>query len=570
MTDLISRLIADFFKNEKSVDYVIKPPTKTIRMKINYISDELLSVFRTVFSDKNDIDVFSTEIETIKNHGLIYRSSTSKLKGDFLDKSDRGMYTIEMIASEMSLRETLVVIEEFKKQLKLFRDSISWVDLLALSYIKIRHPELMMFFESTIDIFDVGSMMNREFFDGIDKYSQQRDKIKEFDTFISTYIPDVKPELKTIYKKLINLVAHCYIDTFINDTNHNDGVYLKEQSTSNNENLKKYLCEVLKIEEGNTEVFDLYRDLSKDINLLGKVKSLEIYKLSQFTRNTTSLDVDKYFYINVAEEILKRFENGNLPFSGFDYSGDSLRLHLVYEFCYLILWSLENSNKDTKLVSKSKDYILRFLRSNQPSYSLKFIVIDAFVNHEKEGRGEVDFRFERIWRDILMGDNDLSLVKAIKSVFNKLRQDYFIGQQKILYENEEHYTYVLYQSWSGKVNEDEINDIRKLAIRGLDKHIDVIEKYWSYYPSVDELTSGDIYVNIKYTQKNTQNLYMPIKNLIDVSLKVRGLSKKTRKKVEEWNKNFNLIYKDDKYKNMFELKEKSDTLESRLVRKGIL
>lgn len=143
MISLIHQLITDFFKSNKSVDYFISPPTKTLETKIDFVLEEILSVFKNVLLNQEDRDRFFKEIKLIKKEFPVYQSSIHS----YLKKESRGACIVEIIASEMTLREIFVVMEEFKIQFDFFKDTISWVDLLGHSYIKIHYPELRLFFE---------------------------------------------------------------------------------------------------------------------------------------------------------------------------------------------------------------------------------------------------------------------------------------------------------------------------------------------------------------------------------------------------------------------------------------
>lgn len=569
MTSLLSKLIIDFFKSEKNIDYVIRPPVKTLEQKIKYIIGEISSAYNRAILDKTERDIFNAEIEEVGNQPYNYRSESPA--GDFLEKNKRGIYVIEMVASEMSLRDIKTVATDFENRIRYFGNEISWIDILALSFVKSRYPELIRFFEDTADYFDEKSIMNREFPAGLRRSGDQNEKNEAFDLFLSIHLPGLDKNNKTKYMNLIGLVAHFYFDKLLLKNSSNaEERSLREQSTSNYSYFKKYFMEEREYKDFDSGSFKLYRLLIKDFGQLSKIENIELYNLSQFVRNRISLDTDPSFYIKLAGEILSRFENNRLPFSGFDYSGDSLRIRLTYEFCYLILWYLENTPNNQKAVTKSNTLFTSFLKSPEISYSSKFIVISAFVNHEKAGRGDVDFRFERVWRDTMRGESNSELVGAIKNVFSKYEKQFFINKEKSIYEGEEHYTYLMYQFWSGKTNDGEVEKIRSIALNGLEKHKDVVEKYWSYYPSINELTSGDMFVNIKYSQSDSQNLYMPIKNLIEVSKKIRGLNKETRTKLNKWIKNFETISNNEKYRNLFKLKDKNDTLKELLIRKGIL
>lgn len=569
MSSLLEKLIVDFFTSEKSIDYIIKPPVKTLSQKIGYISGEIESAYNRVFLDKSEREPFHSDITEINRQFFNYHSTDTT--GDFLKKVDRGIYVLEMIASEVSLRDVKTIITDFENKIRYFGDEISWIDILALSFIKSRYPELIVFFERTVDYFEEKSTMNREFPLGVSRSDTREGSREVLDKFISTYIPGINDDNKAKYMSLIGLVAHFYIDKiqFKNSSNAEEKS-LREQSTCSYSFFKKYFLQKKELDDFESGSLRLYKQLMNDFTQISNKENIEIYKLSQFIRNKISLDTNSNFYIKLATEILDRFENGKLPFVGYDHSGNGIRVKLSYEFCYLLLWYIENTENSKKVKSTVTSLLTRFLESPIISFTSKFIVISAFVNHEKGGRGDVDFRFERAWKDVLGGKTNTVIVSAIKRVFNQYNKDFFTKRNKSIYDNEEHYSFVMYQYWSGDKDSKDVAKIRKLAQRELIKHPDVIDHYWSNYPSVSELERKNSISSFTYSQTGTLNLYMPLKNLIDVSIGVKRISKVSRDKLLEWQKNFKRIQSIEKYKYIFSFKSANDTLRGLLKRENIL
>jgi len=569
MPSLLSKLIVDFFTSEKSVDYIIRPPVKTLSQKVDYLFGEVESAYNRAILDKVGRDSFHSDVVEMGQQLFNYHSANTT--GDFLKKSERGIYVIEMIASEFSLRDFRTIITDFENRIRYFGNEIAWVDILALSFIKSHYPELTDFFERTVDYFEEKSIMNREFPLGISRTDTRDGSREALDKFISTYIPGIDDETRAKYMRLIGLVAHFYIDKIqLKNSSNAEERSLREQSTCSYSFFKKYFLQKKELDDFESGSLRLYKQLTTDFSQISKKENIEIYNLSQFVRNRISLDTSSSFYIRLADDILDRFESGKLPFAGFDNSGNGLRVKLTYEFCYLLLWYIENADNDEKTKSKVSSMLIRFLKSPVISFTSKFIVISAFVNHEKAGRGEVDFRFERVWSEALGGESNLELVSAIKQVFNQYDKIFFIGAKKSIYDNEEHYSYILYQYWSGDKDSEEVIRIRDLAIRDLKSHPDVIDHYWSNYPSVTELERKNNFSSFTYSQTGTLNLYMPLENLITVSTGVRKLNKVTRNKLREWLKDYERIKSQEKYKYIFDLTSANDTLRGLLKRKNIL
>ena len=569
MTSLLSKLIVDFFTSEKSVDYIVRPPVKTVSQKIDYLLREVEGAYNRAVLDKLDQYSFHSDVVEISQQLFNYHSTDTT--GDFLKKADRGIYVIEMITSEVSLRDFKTIVTDFENRIRYFGNEIAWVDILALSFIKSHYPELVVFFERTVDYFEEKSIMNREFPLGISRSDTREGSSEALNKFISTYIPGIDDKNKAKYMSLIGLVAHFYIDRIqLKDSSNAEERSLREQSTSSYSFFKKYFLQKKELDDFESGSLRLYKQLIIDFTQISKKENIEIYNLSQFIRNNISLDTSSSFYIKLAAEILDRFENGKLPFAGYDYSGNGLRVKLSYEFCYLLLWYVENTENDKKTKSKVISLLVRFLKSSIISFTSKFIVMSAFVNHEKAGRGEVDFRFERVWKDVLSGESNIEIISAIRQVFNQYNKDFFTDRNKSIYDNEEHYSFVMYQYWSGDKDSEDVIKIRKLAKRDLIKHPDVIDHYWNNYPSITELESKNNISSFTYSQTGTLNLYMPLKDLIDISTGVKKVNKITKSKLLGWQKNFKRIQSNEKYKYLFNFKSADDTLKGLLKQKNIL
>lgn len=561
-TDLLEKLIVDFFKSGKEFDGIIKPPTKSIEQKVNYIIDEATSIYSKVITDQQNLSIFYFDANEIKQRLFEYQFDTPEMK--FLTKYDRGIFIVKMIAEECGLRNINNIISSFYRRIDYFGDTICWIDLLVFSFIEIKYPELINLFEKNIDYFNDESIVEVEqLFDQNKEQQKTEDRIVEI---IEKYIPNSNDKNKSIYLKLIGLAANFYFYKFKSSDGNDKINALNEHSTSSYGNFKRYFLKNKDIKDFDSNTFNIYQSLLDGENEYEMISNKEIYNLSQFVRNNSHLNTNPEFFLLLGKEIFSRFESKKIQFH-FDYENfNSMRTKLSYELCYLLLWYLESvENKNS--VNKAINLYIKYILSTQVPYSSKFIAISAFANHQKPGRGNVDYKFERIWLEKMYKQNKEGLVKAIRNVFEKFNQD-FINGDGALYSDDEQYTYTMYQYWSGNSKSNEVEKIRRLALRGINKSI--IENYWRYYPSVEELTSKDMLSGIKYTQTGTLNLYMPLINLISVTIETKGLKKEIRHKATTWKNNIDKIKTSGKYSYLFNLKDASDTLRHSLIISGIL
>jgi hypothetical protein len=63
---------------------------------------------------------------------------------------------------------------------------------------------------------------------------------------------------------------------------------------------------------------------------------------------------------------------------------------------------------------------------------------------------------------------------------------------------------------------------------------------------------------------------MPIENLIEVTLDSKKARSEDKEKATNWKNKLELISKTEKYKNLFNLKSKPDTLKGFLIRNNVI
>lgn len=554
-------LISDFFSSKKNFDEIYRLPMAGRSKKVEFIIQKTISAFRLSgqFTERQlkrvipeiRLDSFTDEVVDTYSHGYI--------------KSDeRASYIISFLSLE-PLRVIIRTIDDFQKSLSYIKSQIYWADLLTLSYIKINYPELINFFVATIDHLTDTRFSWQNYFRWEDKKDGNKKKWSigewiEYETGMK-----ISETEKTKILRLLGLAAHSYID-LMNGQKIDKVKYKEENSSSLPENLQFYLEQTDRASGVFVKNYDMYVDIQRGKRKISDLKDEEIYDLSQFTRNTNSLSVDSSLFLGIAEEIRKRFILGEVKIEPkFIDSIDKLTTYtaLTYEFCYCLLWAVENYKNDSKVIIRVVNLIVSMLKGQKVTTQSKFMIVNSLVNKKEGGRGDVGFRFERMWEQLISKGFGKELISVIQYVFEDANKRYFSGNRDI-YVNEEKYVYVMYQYWSGDSNDkEEIEAIRKCALRNLSKHEDIIDRYWSLYPDMEYLNAEDDW-HLHTFMENGAPLYMPAKNLIEVTLKSRKASQEAKRKARVWKKKLSEI--SQKYPRFFEVKSKDDTLRGFIIR----
>lgn len=369
---------------------------------------------------------------------------------------------------------------------------------------------------------------------------------------------------ETKITRLLGLAAHSYID-LMNGQEINRVKYREDSSSSLPENLQFYLEQNDKASGKFIKNYDMYYQIQRRKRKISDLENIEIYELSQFIRNTSTLSVDSYLFLDIAEEIRKRFALGEVkivPMYNDNFDNQTIYTLLTYEFSYCLLWAVENYKNDPNVIKRIINLIISVLKADKVTIQAKIMIINSLSNNKEGGRAEVGFRFERMWEQ-LNKDYHKVLGDVIKYAFEDANKRYFSGKRNI-YANEEKYIYVMYQFWSGDPNShEEINPIRRCALRNLEKYKEVIDRYWTLYPDVQYLNENDDW-HLHTYMDNGAPLYIPIENLIDITLKSRRASRSAKLKAMEWKAKLNEI--SQKYPRFFEVKPKTDTLKGFVTR----
>lgn len=557
-------LVGDFYKSKKNFDGIYSLPLTGPSQKLNFITQKIISAFQLSGQfEEEDLKILSEDLNKVAFANDLYRPEIDHIKNE-----ERISYVVTLLTGE-HLRVIIRVIDDFANQLRITKREIFWADLLALSYIKLTYPQLINFFRETIDTFiDKKHEVNNWWLkDGREKNS----KTDIIDWVESVLGQELDEQHKKVFRKLIGLAAHCYIDQFTNGKVPRAD-YAKEKSSSLPENLRAYLLQEKTAKGEFIENHNLYLELQSGKKDFKDLPNLKLYHLSQFFRNTESLAVDSKMYLNLAEEILTRFNSKKItPDLRHVSSFDDITLYhqLTYEFCYCLLWAVELGKKVSGSYSQAIDLLVKFLESAVITTGSKFITVNAFVNSER-GSGDIGYRFERVWNEIFTINNP-GLLKNVQKVFDEAKKRYFNSTGDSLYQKEENFFYVMYQYWSGDANNlEEIKAVQRAALRKISSYPEIIELYWNkLYPDVKEFDGDKDFFMTSYGNQ-LASLYMPIENLIEITIKSKKSKPEIIKKAKDWKANLDKVKTDGIYQSLYKLVDKSDTLRNFLLRKNII
>ena len=559
-----------FFEDPKSITQPLFLPPVQTGVKKDFIVNQLKKL-----SQYNKTDV-------LDNLDDVFPDNYTDTTKDFLGDEKKALsYMFGLFGTE-SPRVILRCIQGVNYFYEAFKNktneeaktTIRLSDLLAIEYIKIRYPYLVIFFERTIhfllaDYNEVGNDMTVE---GLTSYFMKQ-RFKENKFSIVDWIKEITGVAitdteKSTVEKMVGLVAFAYFDYTGNsyNTKKNDLYY---DSLSLPKNLYDYLSVV---SDAVTTSFDRYNQIylkHKNSKLnFSELSVEELIGYSRFLSNIYNSTIN--FHTELVSEMAKRILDKKIIISPKNIN-DTVMDDFIYQFIFQITTITEkdraskgSASDDLKLAySKFKDVLL----SPNITIGAKFILLNSLANNTRGSGSEIHSKLEnafikiqQYWPDVL---------KAIaKQVFEEFTTKYF-STSEIIYDNEENFFYTMYQGWSGKASStEEIRKIREVAERGLEKHPDAISLYWVRYKINDEwkdfndVLAGDTF----FGHETNFELYMPLKKLIEITDKIENKDDDIIKKLNFWKK----ISDDEKYNAFAVIKDDQTTLKAVLISRGLL
>lgn len=551
-----------FYADPKSVVHRIFLPPIEPAVRHKYVDDLLTSV---------------AEQEKIDYPKEIYPHTFGDPSFRFMNKHSDAMGYVVGVLAENSPRVIMRVATALEFFYGSFRDrtggqqvnAIRFSDVTMLEFIKIRYPFLIEFFAKTIHI--LVAQTERDNSGGYFIKKELEDKKIGLVGWIELVTgKKLTDEEKIETKKYVGLVMHYYLDFLERSYDTKDKIQYSG-TTSYPEMMHDYLSLVSdSIETGYRKYSQIYQQHQKDdsSNVVSVLSNKDLIGYARFLHDMSGVRQD--LNIIVMNELGNRFANNKINLQPMNV-GDTEYDEAIYQFVFQILAVIEK-DRSNELPDKGLRFVLEALKilleSPTMNIGAKYIVLNSLANNERGSNSLIHQRLEAAFSKLLKYF-DKEIRDIIKSVFEDSENRYFSGNQ-IIYEREENFFYVLYQSWSGsKKEQKEINKIRHAAKRGLEQRPEAIKLYWSKYPlkegwrNFDDVLKGDPFFS---GSEVNNGLYMPLETLLSITKQSSINDKEIKSKVAFWEG----IKKDSRLEKAFELKDDFSTLKAVLIKRGFL
>jgi len=290
--------------------------------------------------------------------------------------------------------------------------------------------------------------------------------------------------------------------------------------------------------------------------------------IRDFRKPNASLNLD------VAKEISNRIIDNTMPLMPSQVESDTIRNHAIYQFTFQLLEVIQVQRKNGAITSETEqaiDLFINMLHSKKVDTGTKYIILSSFVNSDRGGATDIHFRLQSAFETMMHFKKD-EILEAIRYVFKEVDERYLTGNE-IIYEKEDNFFYVLYQSWSGKKdNVEELQKIHEASARGLENHLEAIRLYWSKIPAPQNARNYDEAVEDEHTfGYETREFNITLAKLIEISEKrLDDFSESEKWKIKLWKDIINNKEDSKKYYERCSVKDSIEPLASFLIRKEYL
>ena len=491
--------------------------------------------------------------------------------------------------SKESLRFINKCLDEARQSLELYRDiggvqktvTFRVADVLALTFLKIKYPAIIKFL---LNYFDSIENNNEYLLEFIERKNFVKETLKEEQFKLIKYIEhklelgDLKLSHPELIEQIFSQSFRFWYDEIYSIDSQNKKIdpeispEVRDDTFSNPAVLKSFLLMVVSRKKNPViDAVEIYKNHVAGQKLPSDISVSDLINYSQTLRNIKN--TLPLINLDVARSIFEKIFKDPTTLQPMGRSDDSLRGHAVYEFVFQILEIFEkrfNKKELNQYEIQAVNLLKEFLSSPIIDTCSKFIVINSFANTSRGGLSDINWRLNNAFD--VMCKFDQSLTSVLRAVFKEYELRYITGD-KILYESEENFFFVMFQGWSGYANNvQEIERIRKCALRGLGKNIEAIKLYWNQY---DYLQGMDKYIdeidNIKdmgITVDKFQgaNIYLPLDELIKISKGVNFNDPILTNKIALWS----ALRQNSKIQEWFIPRDDPRTLKSILIQRGFL
>jgi hypothetical protein len=446
-----------------------------------------------------------------------------------------------------SPRSIYRIVAEFRSLMNGFRDingninnySIRFTDILIVAYLHVLYPAIIDYFERTIGArvpeenettpeAQTAYLMQREeeleiaFSRNIDKQVVGSNSTVE-DALHKSFLRVVKAEVdKNLLLDLVALVAHDYIDAAKNaiterSNRHSDPTKLEyETTTSRPENLLHLLRGFAGPPSRLEANYTHYRHTQKAVTYLDGIDDVgDLLSYSDFYRNEEKNSLPAQ-HLALAANILRLLQNGSINPDILSNDEKSKYDKATYELLFNLM-EAGIRNPDAEEINRAVDILCETLLDKRLNTQIKYQFINSFMH--VRNNGEVHFRLKQAFDEFIQKPLNAKKIRtAVERVVTDTDNKYFSEKSTaVVYENEEAPIFVLYQSWSGLLEDvDGIKRLRSAAQRGLKKYPRALEGYWQSYPYESGWKSWKDFQN-SHRLENNAELLIPLKELIELT-----------------------------------------------------
>jgi len=488
------------------------------------------------------------------------------------------------VLSKESLRLIDKCLIEAKHSLEIYKEAggvekkvrIRSADILALSFLKFKHENLIDFFVQEIDFFinyDLlrGFMEERDFIQKIPK-----EELFKLIRYISHKLRKDNLELEDpeIIEKIFAMsFSFAYNEVYLGhpqnrQINPDLDPEAREDVFSNPQILNNFLMmTVSPLKNPVQNAVEIYKKhKEQDDSVLSKISYPELINYSRILRDIKDSSVQ--LHLNIVQAIMKNIFFDHSTLRQLDSSGETIRREAVYQFSFQILEIFERHGT-IKERKQGIELLKSFLSASEIDTGSKLVVINSFANTERTGGTDINWRLNKVFDE--MKELDKGLIHCLQSVFDEYDARYLEGD-RIIYDSEENFFFVLFQTWSGDAsNNKEIEKIRKCALRALDQDLERIKLHLDQYDyengwNTNNLSSLIDNFKIRFDRFQGSNIYMPLDLLLKVVKKMNSHDEDLNEKINFWSS----IKNNSEVRKALEPKDDAKTLRAVLTRKKFL
>ena len=483
-----ARLVDDYFFNDLKTAIKEKPiPYVSDSKRKQYIVDFLKSV-----STARPITSTPAILNTLDKQGNYEDNDESRVLRASIDRiKDESPRLIDRILLEF--KEQWLV----RYRTKEMKEDYIWSgDLLTMAHINVCHPNGMTFLQRTIH------KVLPEKDSRIDIAIEQQTIVANFKNIQGWYKAIIREDITKTEEASLSTVWGSWAEIFVQT---GDSYSHRLSDPRNMWEYLYYLDEVSRLNWARTNR-EIYLAQQRENHLPMELGIFELISYSSYLENTQADVSHQIQVIKAIINLLKQRKENPRPF--FETEKVSAVNAILDRMEQIVRLNVDTHSIATMLGTMPKD----ILENTDNSVRLVFI-------------RNLLFQRENIIQALpnVVAKNHLK--EAILKCMNDISHQYF-NTEKNVYLQESHPFVVLSGLWNGE--DENLKMVRKIAQRGLTP--EVIDRYWGLYPDISP-TGRNILGALSDTG---QQIYMPIDELIGITMNLESIDNKTRDKATLW------------------------------------